>query len=65
LERASSQPPPKEEIPARKELHKEEIKDSAKPFLKRKTQAIKAKKISWQAKSKIDCWKEPNSHESP
>lgn len=67
LERNSSQPPPKEEVNIQQDLVKikEENKEIVKPFLKRKTQAIKAKKISWQAKSKIDCWKEPNSHEFP
>jgi hypothetical protein len=39
------------------EFYEEEKEQkTTKPFLKRKTLAIKPKKINWQTKSKIDCW---------
>lgn len=33
------------------------IDNSSKPFLKRKSQAVKFQKLKWKGQSRIDCWK--------
>lgn len=47
-----------QEMPPAVEYYEEENKEkkTTKPFLKRKTIAVKPAKINWQTKSKIDCW---------
>ena len=32
-----------------------------KPFLKRKTKTMKAQKVNWNTKSRIDCWNKPDA----
>ena len=39
----------------------EERKVPVKPFLKRKTQAVKFQKVAWKTKSRIDCWNKPEA----
>ena len=39
----------------------EERKVPVRPFLKRKTQAVKMQKVAWKAKSRTDCWNKPEA----
>ena len=39
----------------------EERKTTVKPFLKRKTEAVKSQKVTWKNKSRIDCWNKPEN----